>query len=714
MIATYTGRVLATLIVFAALIGLTVREFDRQQPARAQAVSRPSPTGTPAPDEAAPVGREAPLGRYVEPAFEGTPRPPARAVQSPLLAPTPLVSFEGVEMERDSQNSLHSPPDTHAAVGMDRIVAVTNGHVAIYNKMGSLLAGGDAGSGAVDLDAFCGAEGCFDPKVIYDQYAGRFVAVVLSGRNFNDSTLHVMVSKTGAPANLSTAWDRYALPAGTTIGAGNGWFDYPGLGVSPDALVVSGNVFSNAGTFLGTRLRVFDKPELYDGDAQVSYVDVDQDGSTAGFTIQPAHHFGTPPTGTFYLLQRWGPQTLRLWTLTGVPSSPTVTGVNISTNFQGLCVGSAPQKDTSVEIDTVCLRMMDAVWRDGSIWGTLTGSSSARAVVQWFEVSTQPTPTLVQHGVVDGGSGEHTFMPAIAVDACGNAALTYSQSSTNHYPEIRYTAHKSGDPPGSVESPVVVLTSPGYYDDFTDSPERWGDYAAANIDPTTGRFWIAQEYVETAASPGMENARWGTWHASFDYECAPPTPGPSPTPTVTDTPGPSPTPTATLPFTRWSLPVVARNAAAAPVPDNGDFEQGPVVWTETSTNGFPLILVQGDLIVPTHQGNWAAWLGGADLETSILSQPVTVPTGLPWLTYWHWIASQQTGCGGDVGAVQVNGVSVESYALCTSANTQGWVKRAVSFSPYLGQTVTLSFVVQTDGADNSNLFLDDVTFASVP
>ena len=58
----------------------------------------------------------------------------------------------------------------------------------------------------MDLDAFCGNSSCFDPKVIYDQYSGRFVAVSLEGSSANASFLHIMVSTSSAPTNLTTDW----------------------------------------------------------------------------------------------------------------------------------------------------------------------------------------------------------------------------------------------------------------------------------------------------------------------------------------------------------------------------------------------------------------------------------------------------------------------------------------------------------------------------
>ena len=506
------------------------------------------------PTLADPPGIEAPLGRYEEPPSllplaEAVPAPPS--LISSTNAPSITAGFNGIGQEPDGDGFIHSPPDTHAAAGPSSIVEITNGHVAIYNKTGGLIAGGDSGAGAVDLDTFCGFEGCFDPKVIYDQEAERFVAVVLEGTQFSDSYLHIMVSIDATPANLTTDWDKFRHAAGTNI-TGNGWFDYPGLGVSPDAVVVTGNIFSNAGTFRGTKIRVFDKAELYDGDATATFVDIDRNPASGGFTIMPAHHFGSPPSGTFYLLQRWNSTSLRVTALTGVPGSPAASNALVSTSDQGLCVFDAPQQGTTKLIDTVCLRMMNAVWGDGSLWGTLTGSDSAdvRTVVQWFEIETNgypsSSPTLRQHGTIDEGAGEFTFMPSISVDSCGNAALTYTQSSSVRFPEMRYTGRLSTDTLNTLQAPSVAKASAFFFDDFTGLPdapvERWGDYSATSVDPSDGSFWIAHEYARVAATGGGNDGRWGTWLANFTFGCPPP-PKPTFTPTVTATPTVTPTPT---------------------------------------------------------------------------------------------------------------------------------------------------------------------------
>jgi len=144
---------------------------------------------------------------------------------------------------------------------------------------------------------------------------------------------------------------------------------------------------------------------------------------------------------------------------------------------------------------------------------------------------------------------------------------------------------------------------------------------------------------------------------------------------------------------------------------NGDFEAGSIGWSEISSHNFDLILEDSDLpdSVDPKSGNWAVWLGGYPEEISIIAQQVTVPSVAPYLTYWHWIASEDV-CGYDYGRVVVNNIEVDSYNLCISQNTGGWVKHVVYLGAYSNQSVNLQILAETDDLLNSHLLVDDVSF----
>jgi hypothetical protein len=162
------------------------------------------------------------------------------------------------------------------------------------------------------------------------------------------------------------------------------------------------------------------------------------------------------------------------------------------------------------------------------------------------------------------------------------------------------------------------------------------------------------------------------------------------------------------------LPLIRKDPQPLTPLVNGNFESGATGWTQYSQHGWPIIINSGfPGSVTPHGGSWAAWLGGELDDISYVQQSVGVSSGAPYLAYWHWIASSDI-CGYDYGAVLVNGTVVETYDLCSSTITGGWVKHVVNLSAYAGQNVTLQIRVETDISNNSNLFVDDVVFQSSP
>lgn len=144
---------------------------------------------------------------------------------------------------------------------------------------------------------------------------------------------------------------------------------------------------------------------------------------------------------------------------------------------------------------------------------------------------------------------------------------------------------------------------------------------------------------------------------------------------------------------------------------NPGFEEGAASWTQSSSNGWDLIWPSADTPVPAHGGSWLGWLGGADNETSVLSQTITISAAGPYLHFWYW-ASSEDACGFDFFQVAVNSNTVYMMDMCQATATGGWVQRVLNLSSYAGLSKTVQFSVTTDGSLNSNLFLDDVSMSA--
>src|SRR5690606_20965627 len=148
-------------------------------------------------------------------------------------------------------------------------------------------------------------------------------------------------------------------------------------------------------------------------------------------------------------------------------------------------------------------RFWSCVFRDGSLWACHHHGSPARA--RWYEidVGTWPlsgTPSLAQSGEVAVPS-THLYFNSIAVNARGDALMTFARSSSTELISIARAYRLAGDPPGTMRPPVNLLTNT-----TRSNGTRWGDYSQVAADPADpGVLWYTHEALNGAA--------WTTWVA---------------------------------------------------------------------------------------------------------------------------------------------------------------------------------------------------------
>lgn len=437
--------------------------------------------------------------------------------------PTPRIAWNAII----NNPATIVPPDTHIAVGpglgaAGRVVMVTNADVQIWDKTGTTIAGPTPlGTMFTPLPG----NRIFDPKVLYDQHSGRFFIVALDGNTPASSRIHIAVSSSGTPNNLTTNWTFTAGSGVKTFGLVTTWADYPGIGADASALFVTTNQFNAANQFRGVNIRVFNKTQLMAG--TYTFVDLTYDTTvTSGiFTVQPAHVYGATDNGGFYLINRIGWNSYRLYNVTGHPTLPLA-----STAVFAWAGGSFPS-DTGADqcfvanpdLDTISSRIQNAVYRNGHLWCCLTSDpdNDGQTEVVWQDVVTNSfppgTPAVFQSGFINGTTSPDvwTYVPSINVNAANDAAICYTESSPSICPNMSYVLRSSTDPPGTFQAPVVAKNSnpPGWYDSFTSrDPDRWGDYSGCVVDPTDDCFWLSHEFSNTSA---VANSTWGTFVASF-------------------------------------------------------------------------------------------------------------------------------------------------------------------------------------------------------
>src|SRR5262245_23205546 len=205
----------------------------------------------------------------------------------PTAAPTASTNFSGIPA------TGWIPPDCTMAVGPAHVMLSVNSSVAVHNK-----AGGAAVLQRTLTQWFSNVvsgQTVFDPKLLYDQHAARWVLLAVAFRtNPNASVFLLSVSATANPLG---AWRNYAFDAtkdGSTQ-TGN-WADFPGLGVDAHALYFTGNMFAFGGGFQYAKIRIVPKAGPYSGGPApfFDFVKMRNPDNSMAFTIQPCHTFGAP------------------------------------------------------------------------------------------------------------------------------------------------------------------------------------------------------------------------------------------------------------------------------------------------------------------------------------------------------------------------------------------------------------------------------------
>ncbi len=484
--------------------------------------------------------------------------PPQR---SEALPPTPITnpfspvlgtSFDGFDFDDNPTENggfYFIPPDPHAAAGPDRVIGVVNTMIEARTKTGTLIF---RDALADFFSSLTPATRTFDPKVIYDQYAGRFVVVTLeqvaTGTNpdpGNVSKIFLAVSKTSSPGTATTAdWYYTSIDAKTVISGFEYWADYPGFAIDEDAVYITNNMFqfSPGSAFGGVRLWIVHKGVVggfYGGGAATVTVHNPYASAGTATTTQPAHVFGAGGVpggagliGTFLVsysgLTSGGFEFVQVVRVDDPLGTPTFTDEFVAVgdiDADGTSpLPDAPQSGTATLVEVNDRRALNAVWRSGFLWLAATlipssGTDASQTTAHWFKLSTAAVPggaiTLSDQGDIGGediASGTYTFFPSIAVNSTGDAVIGFSASASSIYPGAYFTGRFSADPPGTNRGSGVLRTGLDYYIRTFGGPRnRWGDYSGAAIDPSDGSFWIFNEYAKTRGTIiGSEDGRWAT------------------------------------------------------------------------------------------------------------------------------------------------------------------------------------------------------------
>ena len=202
-----------------------------------------------------------------------------------------------------------------------------------------------------------------DPRVLFDQYSGRWIVLVT---DFNDgANIYLAVSLTSDPTG---SWVKTSFKTAQGSDAGC-WPDYPTLGVDADGIYTTAYM-------VGCGMTVFaiEKAPLLTTTPHLGHITAFRGFSFEG-AIQPAHTFGSAPGEYFVSVS--GNNRLKIRRVDGPLSAPTLTEIGlISVPYFGT-PSNAAALGSGTRLDTVGTRLMMAVYRDGSVWTAHTVSGGA-------------------------------------------------------------------------------------------------------------------------------------------------------------------------------------------------------------------------------------------------------------------------------------------------------------------------------------------------
>jgi uncharacterized protein (TIGR03437 family) len=457
---------------------------------------RPGPRHRPVPPEA--------LRRSEESTLQAS-ESEAEAAET---SPAPAASFLALE-----DDGTRIPPDTNGAVGPNHLMVATNSQVRIQNRNGSALP-----NETVPLNDFwarLNKPDAFEPKVLYDPFANRWISVAVADDRSATSAVLIGMTQTNDPTRN---WKLYPVDADARDQV---WVDFPSIGFNKDWIVVTVNVYSNQNDdFLGSHIYVFDKAGLYaDGQGRFTLFPF-----TDGATMVPAITYDNT-LSTIFLVEEWegngeGRGFLRLSTITGtVGTEKLTTGVAFPATpnpWDSESPGDnfAPQLSSAQKIDTGDARLGNVVYRNGSLWTAHTvflnaGGRPTRSAVQWWQLST--SGDVLQRGRIDDPTGNVFYAyPSIAVNKNNDVLIGYSQFSATQYASAGYSFRTPTDPANTLRASTVLKAGVApYFKTSGGTRNRWGAYSNTVVDPANDTdLWTIQEY---AAVPSGGTDRWGTW-----------------------------------------------------------------------------------------------------------------------------------------------------------------------------------------------------------
>ncbi len=377
-----------------------------------------------------------------------------------------------------------------------------------------------------------------DVIILFDRLASRWVlAAHTPGPNYYYC---VAISNTDNLASSTLKWYTYAFLLNSFLGKdsqGNVYYpDWGKIATWPDAYYVGidlGDV--DAGYIdVGVMACALDRINMLIGGTpntpQCSTAPDPIPGANyLGHSLEPADVEGTtpPPAGTpEYFVSIENPSgtlktssSINLWTFavnwtnpaetnfTQVPASISVPSFipgcyNVSSPGNTICVPEPSTATTGQSIDSVGDRLMFRfAYRNFGEYESYLVSHTVQVGagnrtqtgIRWYELrplKTGDAPSFYQSNTISPDTTTYRFMPSIAQDQNGNAAVGYSVSSASMHPGIS-ASYWNLNPTATAPTEISLYSGAG----DEENVYHWGTYSSMTVDPVGGcAFWYVNQY----------------------------------------------------------------------------------------------------------------------------------------------------------------------------------------------------------------------------
>jgi hypothetical protein len=400
------------------------------------------------------------------------------------------------------------PPDTDVAAGPTYLVETVNTTVAFYNKQtGALVSSQDLAQFFAPAGAGPRAD-LFDPRITYDDIAGRFVISIVEENDAHKSSFFdFAVSNDSDPTHGFAEVHR--LNVEETGSNGPFWADYPEVGWNADAYVYTFNMYAfpgATGAFDHVQVLTVVKSSALDANAgTLSFSRVDRTES-ADFNLAPAAMHGAAPGAPLQLVEENNGSSnllfVQMTNLTAATPTFTDTVVNVP-SYSPVVPPKQPNGSTITTI--IDSGMLSVFTRNNMLVAAQNVGTGGVTQARWYRFDLSgATPTLADWGQINQGPGVFTYFPSIDMAPDGSMGMTFLESSAAEFLSMYVTGRAPTDPAGTMEPPVRVVGGQANY-----VGDRAGDFSGLSVDPTDGTFWGANEFAN------QESTNWGTEIAHF-------------------------------------------------------------------------------------------------------------------------------------------------------------------------------------------------------